>query len=56
MIMVVFMPFRYGVCESSARCALMDQQHEGPRAVPTIDDAHPEADMGVEINLQVSST
>lgn len=39
---------RYGVCESSARCLLLDSQHPD-RPVPDIDEDKPEADMGTEV-------
>jgi len=44
---------RYGVCESSAKCALLSGTNPH-RAVSVIDESRPMTDMGVEINLQLS--
>ena len=42
---------RYGVCESSARCLLLDSQAPD-RLTPYIDETRPDMDMGTELNLQ----
>ncbi len=42
---------RYFVVESSARCALLNKQHP-QRAVPCVDSARRDLDMGVEVSIQ----